>query len=34
MLERWDDYRTIDWVNYLEYPEFTAKEVDRFLNLQ
>jgi hypothetical protein len=30
-LERWYDYRTTDWVNYLEYPEFTTKEVNRFL---
>jgi len=32
-LERWCDYRTTDWVNQLEYPEFLSKEVDRFLNL-
>lgn len=31
MLERWYDYRTTDWVNYLEYPEFTAKETQRLL---
>ena len=32
-LERWDDYRTTDWANHLEYPEFTTKEVNRFLSL-
>jgi len=32
MLERWEVFRQIDWVNYLEYPEFTNKEVKRFLN--
>ena len=32
LLERWYDYRTIDWANQLEYPEFTNKEVNRFLN--
>jgi len=31
MLERWDDYRLIDWASELEYPEFTNKEVNRFL---
>lgn len=32
MLEQWYDYRTTAWANYLEYPEFTNKEVNRFLN--
>lgn len=32
-LARWYDYRTIDWTNYLEYPEFTTKEVNRFLQI-
>lgn len=30
-LERWYDYRQTDWVTELEYPEFTNKEVNRFL---
>ncbi len=25
-LERWYDYRTIDWTSELEYPEFTMKQ--------
>jgi len=32
-LERWYDYRRIDWATELEYPEFTNKEVNRFLSL-
>lgn len=32
-LEKWVQFRTTDWVNYLEYPEYTTKEVNRFLNL-
>jgi len=32
-LERWDDYQRIDWASELEYPEFTNKEVNRFLTL-
>jgi len=32
-LERWYVFRRTDWSNYLEYPEFLSKEVDRFLNL-
>lgn len=30
-LEKWSQFRTTDWVNYLEYPELTNKEVNRFL---
>jgi len=30
-LEKWSQFRTTDWVNYLEYPEYTTKEVNRFL---
>ncbi len=32
-LERWYDFRATDWASYLEYPEFTNKEVNRFLQL-
>ena len=32
-LERWYVFRRTDWVNYLEYPEFTTKEVTRFLQI-
>jgi len=32
LLERWYFFRRIDWVSELEYPEFTNKEVNRFLN--
>lgn len=31
-LEKWSQFRTTDWVNYLEYPEYTTKEINRFLN--
>ena len=30
-LERWDDYRRIDWASELEYSEFIIKEINRFL---
>jgi len=32
-LEQWYDFRQIDWASELEYPEFTNKEVNRFLSL-
>mgnify|MGYP005670644601 CR=1 FL=1 len=32
-LERWYDFGRIDWTTELEYPEFTNKEVNRFLSL-
>lgn len=32
-LERWYDYKTTDWANKLEYPEFTNKEVKKLLEL-
>jgi len=31
MLERWYEFGRIDWVSELEYPEWTVKEVNRFL---
>jgi len=31
LLERWYDYRTTDWANYLEYPEFTLKQTQQLL---
>jgi hypothetical protein len=31
MLERWYEFGRIDWVSELEYPEWTVKEVGRFL---
>jgi len=34
LLERWYNYRRIYWIKELEYPEFTAEEVGRFLKLQ
>jgi len=30
-LKSWDSYRRTDWINEIEYPEFTTKKVDRFL---
>ena len=33
LLERWYVFRRTDWASYLEYPEFTNKEVNRFLSL-
>lgn len=30
-LERWYEFGRIDWVSELEYPEWTVKEVGRFL---
>jgi len=30
-LERWYEFGRIDWVGELEYPEWTNKEVNRFL---
>lgn len=33
-LERWETFRNIDWLTYLEYPEFTTKEVRRLLHNQ
>ncbi len=32
-LERWYDFRATDWVNYLEYPEFTLKEAQRLMSI-
>lgn len=32
--KQWLQFRTTDWVNYLEYPEYTNKGVNRFLNFQ
>ena len=32
VLKTWDSYRKQDWVNEIEYPEFTIKEVNRFLS--
>ena len=32
MLEKWYEFGRIDWVGELEYPEWTVKEVGRFLN--
>ena len=32
-LEKWSQFRTTDWINYLEYPEYTTKEINRFLNV-
>ena len=31
LLERWYEFGRIDWVSELEYPEWTNKEVNRFL---
>jgi len=30
-LERWYEFGRIDWVRELKYPEWTVKEVGRFL---
>ncbi|CAN5228486.1 hypothetical protein BH09PAT2_BH09PAT2_06880 [soil metagenome] len=27
----WDDYRTTDWMEMLEYPEVTLRQCDKFL---
>jgi len=32
-LEKWSQFRTTDWTTELEYPEYTAKEVGRFLRM-
>ncbi len=32
-LARWEDYGTIDWLNYLEYPEFAQKQILQLLTL-
>lgn len=32
VLERWYVFRKIDWVTYLEFPEFTLKQVQRLLS--
>lgn len=29
--EKWSQFRTTDWVNYLEYPEFTLKQTQQLL---
>jgi len=31
-LESWDSYRKVDWINEIEYPEFTSQETQRFLS--
>jgi len=31
-LEKWEDFRKIDWKNYPEYPECTLKDIDHFLH--
>ena len=31
LLEKWVQFRTTDWMTELDYPEYTAKEVQRFL---
>jgi hypothetical protein len=33
-LERWYELGQIDWVSELEYPEWTVKEIGRFLQYQ
>lgn len=33
MLEKWYEFGKIDWVSELEYPEWTVKEVGRFLEM-
>ena len=30
-LERWYDYRRIDWTSKLEYPEFTFRQAQQLL---
>ena len=32
-LERWYDFRRIDWTKELEYPEFTFKETQRLISI-
>lgn len=31
MLARWDDFRTADWLEIVEYPELTLKETQQLL---
>jgi hypothetical protein len=31
LFEKWYEFGRIDWVSELEYPEWTVKEVGRFL---
>jgi len=32
-LERWYDFRRIDWASELEYPEFTMKQTEELLQI-
>ena len=32
-LEKWYEFGKIDWVSELEYPEWTVKEVEKFLEM-
>lgn len=31
-LEKWSQFRTTDWANYLEYPEFMLKQTQQLLS--
>jgi len=33
LFEQWYEFGRIDWIGGLEYPEWTVKEVGRFLRL-
>jgi len=32
LLARWDDFRTTQWQDIIEYPEVVAQDIQRFLN--
>ena len=32
-LARWDDFRQIDWVNEIEYPELTLQQTQQLLSI-
>jgi len=33
-LARWDDFRQIDWVSEIEYPEWTLQQIQQFLAVE
>jgi len=33
VLARWDDFRTINWVTEIEYPELTLQQTQQLLSI-
>lgn len=33
LLERWDDFRTTNWLDIIEYPEITLQQTQQLLSL-